>query len=354
MTARDMSENKKMKNWGFAGGVFLAFSLLTPAVHADDETAAPATSDTARDALQQKADDATAEKNLEQVFQASEKTYSLLKAGNAAFQYSVDYSFFRDSRIDIAMASDSSTITRFRIEEDAQHTLTNSLELSYGVWDNLTFTANLPLVAKMDTQTDLNAVGLGDISLGARWQPIPLKRGLPTTTLFASLSTATGDSPYDINTASDLSTGKGYYSFSAGISANKVADPIVLFGSASFTANTKVSDLNQLRGGRVLTEVEPGDSIGMAMGMAYALNYDVSLTASYQQSFAFSTQYGFSNGDEVNTAAQTSASLNFSVGLRTNPKRIVNISMGYGLTEDTPDVTLGFSMPIDFADTADE
>ena len=50
----------------------------------------------------------------------------------------------------------------------------------------------------------------------------------------------------------------------------------------------------------------------------------------------------------MSTAPATSASLNFSLGLRTNPQRIINISLGYGLTPDTPDVTLGFSMPIDF------
>ncbi|MDQ8036252.1 MAG: hypothetical protein REI12_02445, partial [Pedobacter sp.] len=253
-----------------------------------------------------------------------------------------------------------SQVTRFRIEEDAQNTFTNSLELSYGVWDNLTFTTSLPLIAKFDTQNDLQTYGLGDISFGVRWQPIPLKRGLPTTTLFASLSTATGDSPYDINVSQDLSTGKGYYSISAGASVSKVADPIVLFASGSFSTNTRISDLNQNRGGRVLNTVEPGDSIGFSMGMAYALNYDVSMTASYQQSYSFSSSYSFApdssnpDGAVVNTAAQVSGSLNFSLGLRTDSSRIVNLSLGYGLTEDTPDITLGFSMPLDFLGSSGE
>jgi hypothetical protein len=330
----------------------------SPTPAASPAPAAPATgSEKARDALKQKSDDATSEKNLEQVFQASEKTYSLLKKGNVSFQYGVDYSFYRADRIDLATATDSSTITRFRIENDAQHALTISLEASYGVWNNLTFTASLPLVYKADTNRGLSTTALGDMSLGLRWQPIPLKRGLPTTTMFAGLSTATGDSPYEINQNQDLATGKGYYSLSAGISANKVADPIVLFGSASYGVNSRISDLNQPSGSRILTGVAPGDSIGMAAGMAYALNYDVSLTASYQQSYAFaSTYYFLENGAHVHskTADQMSASLNFSVGLRTNPKRIVNISFGYGLTEDTPDVMVGFSMPLDFISSVDE
>lgn len=348
-----------MRKQGFAVGLLLALPLVMPIAWADEAASAQSSAgggdaNAARDALAQQAGDASSEKNLEQVFQASEKTYSLLKAGKVGLLYDFDYSYYRDSRIDIAISDSSSQLTRFRIEEDAQNTFTNSLELSYGVWDNLTFTTSLPLIAKYDTQNDLNTYGLGDISFGVRWQPIPLKRGLPTTTLFANLSTATGDSPYDINVSQDLSTGKGYYSLSAGASVSKVADPIVLFASASFSTNTRISDLNQNRNGRILTTVEPGDSLGFSMGLAYALNYDVSMTASYQQSYAFSSQYGFDNGDVVQTASQVSGSLSFSLGLRTSANRIVNVSLGYGLTEDTPDMTLGFSMPIDFLGSSGE
>jgi hypothetical protein len=328
----------------------------TPAADAPaaDQAAAPAEADTAREALKQQAEDATSEKNLQQVFQASEKTYSLLKAGKISLQYDFDYSYYGDYRVDLATASDSSQITRFRIEQDSQHSFGNNFELAYGVKNNLTFTTSIPLVAKVDTQKDLKTTGLGDIALGLRWQPVPLKRGLPTSTLFASLSTATGDSPYEIDVSNDIATGKGYYSLSAGASVSKIADPIVLFASGSYTMSTQASGLDQNRGGRLLESVEPGDSIGGSMGFAYSLNYDVSITASFQQSYAFATTYNFENGQYFKTAPSTSASLNFSLGLRTNPKRIVNMSLGYGLTEDTPDVVVGFSMPIDFLGSSDE
>lgn len=359
---------EKMNNREIAKLVLLALPFFVQCAFAEEAavgapsdasaTVAPAASNdasAARESLTQKADDATTEKNLQEVFQASEKTYSLLKAGKVGFLYAVDYSYFHDSRIDIAISDSSSQLTRFRIQEDSQHTVNNVLELSYGVWDNLTFTSSLPLVAKIDPQSSLKTTGLGDISFGARWQPVPLKRGLPTSTLFASLSTATGDSPYEINTSKDLSTGKGYYSLSAGASISKVADPIVLFASGSYALNTHISGLNQNRGGRTLLTVEPGDTIGVSMGMAYALNYDVSVTASYQQSFSFSSTYDFKEGGAVvSTAPQTSAVLNFSLGLRTSASRIVNISFGYGLTPDTPNVTLGFSMPIDFLGSSEE
>lgn len=341
----------------FAQCVFADEPVVSAA--SDTTVAAPTSAskpdaNAARESLTQKADDVTTEKNLQEVFQASDKTYSLLKTGKVALNYSVDYSFFRDSRIDLALADNSSQLLRLRVQDDAQHSVDNVLELSYGVYDNLTFTTSLPLVAKIDTQKNLKTAGLGDISFGVRWQPIPLKRGLPTSTLFASLSTATGDSPYEINPATDLSTGKGYYSLSAGASISKVTDPIVLFASASYALNTNVSGLNQVQGSRILQTVEPGDSIGMSMGMAYALNYDVSITASYQQSFSMGSTYDFKYGDVITSNVQSSAVLNFSLGLRTSATRIVNISFGYGLTEDTPDVTLGFSMPINFLGSSEE
>jgi len=310
--------------------------------------------DAARDALKEKSTDVSSEKTLNEVFKASEKTYSLNKKGQFAMNYDVSYSFYRDSRIDIALSADSSSLTRLRIQEDAQHSFSNSFDVSYGLRDNLTLSASLPLIYKLDTLGSKTALGLGDMALGLRWQPVPLKRGLPSTTLFTSLSTATGDSPYEINASRDLSTGKGYYSLSGGVSMSKVTDPIVIYGSTSFSIANRISGLNQSRGDKALTSVAPGNTLGFSFGFAYSLNYDVSMSASYQHSISTDGRYAFSDGTSVEPAAQVSSSLNYTLSLRTSPKRIVNVSMGYGLTEDSPDVTLGFSMPLEFLGLAKE
>ncbi len=349
-----------MRAWGKAPHFLVILNGLCFSVaHADDAAApAPATAtpsaspsaDAAKAALGQKADDATSEKNLEQVFKAAEKTYSLLKAGKFGANYSFDYTYYRDSRIDLAIDG-SSTVTRFRIEEDAQHSFTNSVELTYGLRDNLTLTGSIPLVYKLDSQNSREVTGLGDISVGVRWQPISLTNGLPTATLFGTLSTATGDSPYEINSSKDLSTGKGYYSLGGGVSVSKVTDPIVLFGSASMSIANNMGGLNQVRGGRTLVGVHPGNTLGFSAGFAYSLNYDVSMSASFQQSITTNSRFNFMNAgtaEFVEAPTQVSALVNFSMSLRTSPKRIVNLSLGYGLTEDTPDVVLGFSLPLEF------
>ncbi|MDX1474907.1 MAG: transporter [Reinekea sp.] len=304
--------------------------------------------DEAREALQTQEDDVTQEKNLEEVFQAAEKQYSLLPSGQMSLNFAANYSYYRDDRIDIAIDENTGNISRFRIEQDAQHSFSSSLSFDYGIWNNLTFNTRLPVSYKYDTEKDVSQAALGDVSFGLRFQPFPVKPGAMNTTLYTTFSTPTGDSPYELNVREEVSSGSGYYSLGAGLSVSKVIDPVVLFGSMGYTYAFDVSGLNQVRGGEILTDVHPGDSLNFSMGLAYSLSYEVSLSASYQQSYNFETDFVF---EEYTAASEdsTSSVVNTSLGLRTSSNRIVNLSFGFGLTEDSPDVLLGISMPIDFS-----
>lgn len=304
-------------------------------------------------ALQKKEGDATQETNLQEVFTSNERQYSLIKRGVFSAYYDLDYTYYRDTRIDLALADNSSQLNRLRIEEDANHTLTNSFTVQYGILDNLTLSATVPFVAKSEIVRDTTAAGLGDISLGARWEPFPLKQGRLPLVLFGNLSTKTGDSPYEIG-LDELSTGKGYYSVGVGASTRKYIDPVVLFASASANYGFKETGLDQARGSgakgpRILTSFDPGISGGFSFGFAYSFNYDVSLTMSYQQSFNMDAEFEFNNGDEsYKSPDQSSAMLSFALGVRVSPETIVNGTVGIGLTEDAPDVSLGLSFPLDF------
>lgn len=311
----------------------------------------------AANALQQKDGDATQETNLQEVFTSNERQYSLIKKGEISAFYDLDYSYYRDSQVNAAI--ENSEIYQFRLDEDASHTITNTFTAQYGVLDNLTFSASLPLVAKSNILKDTTSAGLGDINLGARWEPFPLKAGRLPLILFGSLSTKTGDSPYEINSEKDLSTGKGYYSVGVGASTRKYIDPVVLFTSVSANYGLKESGLNQVRGGgntqgeggdgrrRILDTFEPGITGGFSFGFAYSFNYDVSLTMSYQQSFNMNTSFTYQTGEKFKAADQTSSMFSIALGVRVNPETIVNGTLGIGLTEDTPDVTLGLSFPLD-------
>lgn len=316
---------------------------------ADANSVAPAANTDAHQAasaLQKKEGDASQETNLQEVFTSNERQYSLIKKGVISSYYDLDYTYYRDTRIDLALSDSSSQLNRLRVEEDANHTLTNSFTFQYGVLDNLTLSATLPFVAKSEIIKDKTTAGLGDISLGARWEPFPLKQGRLPLVLFGSVSTKTGDSPYEIG-IDELSTGKGYYSVGVGASTRKYIDPVVLFASASANYGFKESGLNQARGSRNLTSFDPGISGGFSFGFAYSFNYDVSLTMSYQQSFNMNAEFQFDNGDSYKSPDQSSGMLSFALGVRVSPDTIVNGTVGIGLTEDAPDISLGLSFPLD-------
>lgn len=283
------------------------------------------------------------------MFKAAQPTYSLLKAGSADMIYTATYSYFRDTVVNVALSSNSSTITEFQIENDAQNTFDSDISIDYGVWDNLTANFDLPIISKFDSISGLKTTDLGDVSVGMRWQPFPVKLGLPSTTLFGTFSTASGSSPYDIDPNTELSSGKGFYSLTGGASVSKVIDPVVLFASGSYTYGLPITGLDQLRGSQILNRVDPGDSFGLSFGMAYALNYDISVSSSLQLSSGIPTKFTFSNGTVFNSADEVTSTLNFGVSLRTSPKRIVNLTFAIGLTPDSPNLIIGFNLPVDIA-----
>ncbi|MGE8558201.1 hypothetical protein [Acinetobacter sp. UBA3106] len=299
----------------------------------------------ASSALQQQEGDASKEANLQEVFTSNERQYSLIKKGEISSYYDIDYTYYRDTQIDAEMSKGQ--LYQLRVQENATHTVTNTFTAQYGILDNLTFSASLPLVAKTDLLKDTSTAGLGDISFGARWEPFPLKAGRLPLILFGNVSTKTGDSPYEINAADDLATGKGYYSAGIGASTRKYIDPVVLFASVSANYGFKETGLNQRRGTRVIDEFEPGVSGGFALGFAYSFNYDVSMTMSYQQSFNTGSEFTYTSGESYSPADQTSSTLAISLGVRVSPETIVNGTVGIGLTEDAPDVSLGLSFPLD-------
>ncbi|KGT47681.1 hypothetical protein [Acinetobacter sp. HR7] len=314
-------------------------------VEEQNATPEPVQPTTASQALQKQEGDATQETNLEEVFTSSERQYSLIKQGEISSYYDLDYTYYRDTQLDLEMAQGQ--LYQLRVQENASHTITNTFTLQYGLKDNLTLTASIPMVAKTDLLKDTSTAGLGDISLGARWEPFPLKAGRLPLILFGNLSTKTGDSPYEINAATDLATGKGYYSAGIGASTRKYIDPVVLFASVSANYGFKETDLNQKRGLRNITEFDPGISGGFAFGFAYSFNYDVSMTMSYQQSFNTGAEFTYHTGESYSAADQTSSTFSISLGVRTSPDTIVNGTLGFGLTEDAPDVSLGLSFPLD-------
>jgi hypothetical protein len=332
-------KEKTMNSWIFRVVMLASAVLFFSSVQAETNV------DKARDALAKKNDDADSTKQLEEVFQAVEKNYSLLKSGGKSLGYSLDYSYISDSRIDIDIQNN--VVRNLDINPSATHSFTNSFSFDYGILNNLTLNARLPLSTRYDTQQSLAVTDWGDASFGLRWQPFSYVPGRASVTVSSTLSTKTGVSPYEIDSRLRLSTGSGTYSVSTGLSISKVLDPIVLFGSLSSSYSFEQNGLNQVRGGRVLKTVQQGQSFSFSSGFSYSLSYDTSLSISTQIGYSTETTLFFSDGSDASSPDSVSGSMNFSLGIRVDPKTIMNVSFGFGLTEDASDLNMGISYPID-------
>ena len=320
-------------------------------------SAAPAAKeDSARQALAKKDGDSDSKKLLESVLEATDKNYSLLPKGGVDFTYDFNYTYVGSEAIDAAVtqnANNEAVISQFAVNKSASHSFTNTITMDYGLRNNVTIGASVPLVYKVDqygTDRKRWVTGLGDINANVRWQPFSLSRSFPSLTLNGSLRLPTGLSPYEIDTSSELSTGSGTFGVSLGGNVSKVVDPVVLYSSLTWGYSFEKTGLNQIRGnaGQRLQAVKPGDSWSFGMGMGYALSYDVSLNLSTSMSYSKGTELTFNGDYQAMTDPSMSGTFNIGLGWRLDPKFTLNINTGIGLTRESPDFSMGASMPINF------
>jgi len=322
----------------------LLLPVMAVIVFSSNAFGEPSSTDKAREALAQQDGDESDTAQLEEVFQAAEKRYSMLKSGGKSLSYSFDYSYTGDTRIDLEVVNN--VVRNLDVNPTATHSMTNSFSFSYGILNNVTISTRVPLSTRYDTTRELSVTDWGDVSFGLRWQPFAYIPGRPTVTVSSSLSTKTGVSPYEINPQQRLSTGSGTYSITTGINISKTLDPVVVFGSVSTGYSFEQNGLNQVRGGRVLRSVHNGQSYSLSGGFSYSLSYDTSLSISSNIGYNTATNLYFTDGSNAETQDSATASMNMSLGIRIDPTTIVNTSFGFGLTEDASDFSVGFSYPI--------
>ncbi len=303
----------------------------------------------AREALSQQEGDASQEKSLEEVFEATENSYSLMKEGQTSLGFNMSYSYVADQRLDVDIQNGQ--VRAFDVNPSASHNLSNNFNFDYGYENNLTLGITVPLVVKYDSVETQSASGLGDVSINARWQPYAYVPGELSKTVTGSFKTKTGSSPFKTVGSKTLPTGSGYYSLSGGLSMSKVVDPVMLFGSGSVSYAIPEKDVNQPRSGALLMEVKPGLTASFSGGFAYSLSYEVSMSMSFQGSYTNKSTYVFRNStgtfSDVESAASMTGLFNISLGIRVSPKTITNIGVGFGMTDDAPDMILSLSLPID-------
>jgi hypothetical protein len=147
----------------------------------------------------------------------------------------------------------------------------------------------------------------------------------------------------------DLPTGSGFYSLQTGLTWLLPTDPAVFFGSFTYTHNFGRDNLSRLvlNGEReFIGSVKPGNIFGVNFGMGLALNERSSFSVGVELNSIGKTKQ---NGMPVVTSVRTQlGSLNLGYSYRVSDKTAVNVTVGAGLTRDTPDLTLTVRVPMSF------
>lgn len=264
------------------------------------------------------------------------------------------------------------------VREIKRNTLTGAVTARYGLTSRFEVEGKVPYVYRSDSTISREyALGaasdkvfgahgkaLGDIEMAARYQLTDGSDTRPYLIGGLRFKTRTGKDPFDVETDCitrcdgpdagtglplSLPTGSGFYSLQPSLTWLLPSDPAVFFGGISYTHNFKRSNISRLvRAGQreFIGTVEPGGVIGLNFGMGLALNERASFSMGVELNSVGRTKQ---NGQVVAGSVRTQlASLLMGYSYRYNDKTSFNVSVGAGLTRDTPDLSISFRMPRSF------
>ncbi|TFW17755.1 acetate kinase, partial [Massilia arenosa] len=265
------------------------------------------------------------------------------------------------------------------VREVKRNTTTAALTLRRGLTNRLEVEARVPYVYRSDqtvsrelftgtaTERAFETSGrhIGDVELAARYQlNIPGPEG-PFYVAGLRIKSRTGRDPFEVTTDCqtrcvgenvtgtglplELPTGSGFYSIQPNVTALFAADPAVFFGSVSYLHNITRHNVRRLilNGEReTLGDVKPGDVLGFNFGIGLALNDKTTFSIGYDHNSVAHTEQ---NGQTVPGSVRTQlGTLLIGYSYRLSDKKTLNVSVGAGLTRDTPDVTLTVRVPFSF------
>ena len=277
-------------------------------------------------------------KREQEVLASAGRQYVLAREGTLDVEYNGRYSYTSSDRLEMPLD----------VKHRNSHTFRHTFITEYAVKNNLTANCSIPFVYKYDktgSDSSLDESDVGNISLGLQWQPVKMQTGWPAAIFFLNYSLDTGSSPYEIDPNRELSTGDGFDSITLGVSLSKAIDPLVAFGSISYSYN---DDVTEIGGGSRLKKVETGDDISFSLGFGYALSYNVSMNMQYQHTYRLRTRLNWANGTETNLSTSTSSMFNIGTSWRLSPKKTFHFTLGIGLTNDAPDLALTLRLPFTF------
>lgn len=305
-----------------------------------------------------------------QVAQLFEQPGVLTPHGKLVVEPSLQYSYSSTNRVSIVGYTiiPAINIGLIDVQQVNRRTWIGAVTARYGLSNRLEVEARLPYVSRNDdsvtrplgqgstADTVFNATGsgIGDVEFAGRYQLNEPGAEGPYYVAGLRLKTRTGKDPFQVDYVQNgtaqgitsvpktLPTGSGFYTLQPSLSVIYPSDPAVFFGGVNYAWNIK-RNVNTTILGESIGTVDPGNSFGFNFGMGLALNERAAFSLGYEHTYIGKTKI-----DGVAAADATSvqlASLLLGYSYRLNDRRSVSLTLGAGLTRDTPDTQLTLRIP---------
>jgi hypothetical protein len=276
------------------------------------------------------------------------------------------------------LALDAIFLGNINLGETKSHQVMADLDARYGLTDRISFDVDVPYVYRHSnfivggaggaasglSDASANSSSIGDINFGLYYQLLKERGNWPDVVASLRVKAPTGTSPFGIklvqvdpnNTSlvapTKLPTGTGFWNVTAGLSMLKTYDPVVLFGSLSYTYNIarSFSDISSVQGQTQAAKVKLGDIIQGGAGVAVAFSEKDSASISYTLAVEpeSETKAPGQGWQKVPGSETVAAAVNFGLNHVVNKHLTINGSVSIGLTPDAPNFVVGVRFPYTF------
>jgi hypothetical protein len=223
------------------------------------------------------------------------------------------------------------------------HQLTSSLTARLGLPWELQIEGSMPFAGAWSDQAlagaardDAKGMGVGDPRFTMTRQLLRAHGMVPDLLVSGTWKPQVGRSPYDAEPG-QVGLGTGYPSVGGTLTASKAADPLVFIGSASYTANLSTRTKAGWR--------DPGDTFALGGGAILAVSPDTSM--SFLLDFHVKPEDHLGGNGLIGTD-ETVAVLQLGIATVLSRRALLNVTVGIGLTSDSPNFQLGFTVPVRF------
>ncbi|CAG9223503.1 conserved exported hypothetical protein [Paraburkholderia tropica] len=276
------------------------------------------------------------------------------------------------------LALDAIFLGNINLGQTKSHQVMADLDVRYGLTDRMSIDVDVPYIyrhssfivggaggaASSLSDASVNSNAIGDVNFGLYYQFLKETNNMPDVVGSLRVKTPTGTSPFGIKVVqltpdntnlvapSKLPTGTGFWNVTAGLSVLKTYDPVVLFGSFSYTYNISrsFSDISSVVGQTQPAEVKLGDIIQFGGGVALAFSDKDSASISYTMAIEPQSKTKAPGGgwSGVPGSETTASVLNFGLNHVVNKHLTINGAVSVGLTPDAPNFVVGVRFPYTF------